>query len=906
MSDIIYLNDNLIIDLRTRQITKDGRRVPLSSGYWPVLKALADAGGAPVPHVELAALCTSDLNKCRFYIRKALGDAYIETIYGEGTVLRIPPQPQAQSEDTPPQTEPVPPCVLTNTVVPYIDESQILHRSKELHRLKNLLARGKQAIMIRGMGGLGKTTLARWIYAQLGAQYDSIGWVEYRSNLKHSILSCFTQDDSTDSELTRWSKIRFFLQNSRAKKLLIIDNADRDARLEQDPLSDPDLAAISSWPNLTVILTSRLSYLPGYIDFPLQPISPSDCKDLFYFYYDYNEYNRLSDTRKHQDAVRELVELAGYNTLVVEVLAKSAKYRHNLPEYLAEIRHIGFRFPELTIHTEHRNAYANAAGQLRKLFDLQSRTETERQILWDFSSLPHTELTFDEIRHLLGYEVNQLDPLINEGWLTYRDGVSMHPLVQETIRFEHERPPRLEKLFALLSAGTLFSGDAFLFDPLRLLELASHGIQDLSPSPSRDAVKAYRNLGRWYLQRGQVAQAEDLLRHAEAMQSHRLSNTFPLRPHREYEFSLLAKCRKDLGYLLSYTNGRRAEATDFLEQALKLWDLPILQENEAHLPQYAETCDYLGYLFSDIPSRHAQAEQLLGKALDVWHQLEKKQPGAWQHKIAWTMDNLGYLLSQMPTRRNAAEGYLRSALSLRQKLNHTSEIAWTLNNLAVFLHGDPLRWDEAEQLYRKALDIRRRQNENTSNCVAADIAILCGNLGILLTQKHTDEAYDFLLEALETNHLLESRQHFVYQAEEAVACFNLAGHVLTTAKKYQDLDYARQLYTTALEIYQQLDQSDCYQTEIADICWNLGILNDTVHVLDDTGHADNSAGHDYYQRAAALWKKSGQPAVPIKLTDRVTAPNTPLCTDLLLFHVQSGSRKNAVLLNPHISPHLMP
>lgn len=49
--------------------------------------------------------------------------------------------------------------------------------------------RKKIALLLSGFGGLGKTALARILYAKSKDWFNCVGWVEYHKDLKSSFLA---------------------------------------------------------------------------------------------------------------------------------------------------------------------------------------------------------------------------------------------------------------------------------------------------------------------------------------------------------------------------------------------------------------------------------------------------------------------------------------------------------------------------------------------------------------------------------------------------------------------------------------------------------------------------------------------------------------------------------------------
>ena len=93
----------------------------------------------------------------------------------------------------------------------------------------------------------------------------------------------------------------------------------------------------------------------------------------------------------------------------------------------------GFSFPKLKICTDYTEENDLASKQLKILFDINTRSSQEQEILWDFAIMPNISLSMQEINEWLGYDENQVDSLVKEGWLQYNDGFWMHDLIKSTI-----------------------------------------------------------------------------------------------------------------------------------------------------------------------------------------------------------------------------------------------------------------------------------------------------------------------------------------------------------------------------------------------------------------------------------------------------------------------------------------
>ena len=284
----------------------------------------------------------------------------------------------------------------------------------------------KKHVMLTGLGGIGKTKLAQMLFHNYRDQFEEVAWIKYKEDLRHSFSYHIEKYQNVNDP---WEAMMNDLHNDGKKKLFVIDNVDDDA--DQCPENDKDLRDLTGWKDTTILLTSRLEKLEHFVRYELKPLGKESCVSVFNHYYDGSEPDL--------EMVGKIVELANYHTLTIELLAKGAK-RENLKDYYNRLIDSGFKTVRREMITDHHKGNATIEHHLKVLFDMQKRSEKDRQILNAFAVLPvNCECSLEEIEQWFGFKNEDLDEVIKDGWLSFDESKQtfyMHPLIRTIIRFD--------------------------------------------------------------------------------------------------------------------------------------------------------------------------------------------------------------------------------------------------------------------------------------------------------------------------------------------------------------------------------------------------------------------------------------------------------------------------------------
>ena len=555
-----------------------------------------------------------------------------------------------------------------------VDSDVYIHRETEEEKIRDYISSSSKGILIYGIGGIGKTTVARSLYHQLKDDFPYVAWVEYNNTLKESLLIHLNLYENEQNQEIRYKMIENFV-NDHNDLLLFVDN------VEKDYAGDSSLKLLSST-DAKVVITSRMISMDHFQSYQIEKMSIEFCIDVFYRYYPFDE------ERRQKDVVKDLVILVAQHTLSVELLAKAAnviEYR-DLSIFLADLKKEGFGYPDRPFSTDHTQDEKTMAEHLVVLFNMVKLDAEQQRILKNFAVMPSIVIP-PQIKKWMDGKTKDFERIIKLGWIQQtEEGYMMLDIVRKSINLQAEIT--LQDCYRMI----LYIGNNTLFDKSEPYSIYSTKLQIVAAYAEKfrnveslDCSNLYCETANAYFHHGDYAEALEW-----------------------YEKALVI-CEKILGMehpstATIYNNvasvydnqGEYAKALEWYEKALVICEKILGMEH----PDTATTYNNIASVYDN------QGEY--NKALE-WHEkalvIREKILGMEHPDTATTYNNIAGVYDNQGEYDKALEWY-EKALVIREKIlgvEHPSTAA-TYNNIAS-VYDNQGEYAKALEWYEKALVI---------------------------------------------------------------------------------------------------------------------------------------------------------------------------------------------------------
>ncbi|MFI3228058.1 MAG: tetratricopeptide repeat protein [Clostridia bacterium] len=299
--------------------------------------------------------------------------------------------------------------------------------------------REKNCIALRGLGGIGKTSIAEKFAETYQSEYNNIVFLSYQDSMKNLIISDAQMPinalsiDSFDNDNEKYFKDKCakLRELSDERTLFIIDTL--------NTIEDQSFFDFIAYINAKFILTTRCNF--DFVSDKIYQIEVEKFEDaqnayeLFVHHYKFELQNEV------QDDIFKIIEKIDSHTITLEILAKSLSQTdktqaESIIHKFAQDDDFAFAKEKIVFQKDGQVINEPAEIILQKTFDVSNLTDGEKNILMHLTILPHIGVQKSDLKKWLEIETyDDINSLCNKGWVSLKDDVIlMHQVVSSVMQ----------------------------------------------------------------------------------------------------------------------------------------------------------------------------------------------------------------------------------------------------------------------------------------------------------------------------------------------------------------------------------------------------------------------------------------------------------------------------------------
>lgn len=337
-------------------------------------------------------------------------------------------------------------------------------RDGVLDEIGNAFDSGENTVFLYGIGGIGKTQVAKQYAKKHKEKYDTVIFATYNTNLQDLIISDnlfvlypelarYTMPDGSKEDNASYfkRKLEAIKRISNERTLIIIDNFDVE--------EDENLTALTEG-RYHLLITTRCDFSRFYCTVKVEAITAmQNLKDIFMQNYGGDEVER------DDPLLDELIELVNRHTYTVELLALHMENSGQTPKEMIEaIKKEGI----LSLNEQVRSSEMKtkiAYENLLKMFKMFSLSEDERTVLKYLSFMPIEGVNVRNFKEWAQLDSSKLiKGLENRSWITKNsEGIALHPIIREVVKHEIPTTPENCREFLSRFASTIEDKNSWHF-----------------------------------------------------------------------------------------------------------------------------------------------------------------------------------------------------------------------------------------------------------------------------------------------------------------------------------------------------------------------------------------------------------------------------------------------------------
>ena len=335
-------------------------------------------------------------------------------------------------------------------------------RENELRQIETIFSSGQQVLFLSGMGGIGKTELAKRYAYLYGEEYRTIVFVPYQESIVqtvcgedihiHNVHREQSEEGLETEEEYFERKLKILKEQTTKDNLIILDNFDVE--------EDEDLERFLECPCRFLITTRE-----DFRDYDFCQIDVQQMEDINDVEALFAVYNPRSYEEEERGQIREILKLVEYHTMTVELIAKYLREAEEEPYVLLEkMRMIEGITGTEEVSVKHRKdrkmQNQKVQEHLQALFDLSGFSNVQLELMQSLSLLGYVRIARETFLSYVPFAgaKEDLDKLIRLGWVEHNkktDKISLHQIILDLVY--HDSKPTAESCPAITEKMTAYA-----------------------------------------------------------------------------------------------------------------------------------------------------------------------------------------------------------------------------------------------------------------------------------------------------------------------------------------------------------------------------------------------------------------------------------------------------------------
>ncbi len=288
-------------------------------------------------------------------------------------------------------------------------DSSFIGREDEVKAIDEMLESSDSLLLINGIGGIGKSSLANYYLYTREKEFDYYGFIDGLDGFISAFRNSLDLKSEKQEEL--YHEIISKLQVLQGKKLLVIDNV---TDIESHKNLIEMLLSLHKY-DYKILFTSRRK-IKNVKAYPLGTLLPTDAQKLFLSYFKTDELEKVD----------KIISYLGLHTLFIKLVAETIENEgYSLDDIIEKFEDENGGLSQIEYIDEESGDEVTFNQNLQELFSMQNLSDEYVLLLKRLAVLPSIDIALSFLEEILGKErlKGRLNFLVGRGWLTENEGV---------------------------------------------------------------------------------------------------------------------------------------------------------------------------------------------------------------------------------------------------------------------------------------------------------------------------------------------------------------------------------------------------------------------------------------------------------------------------------------------------